>query len=159
VEGLEIETYGYNLRPEYETARDNRGIRSISGYRAHNNIRVTLSDLDATGSILDRAVEAGANRISSLEFRASDTREARLRALREAVVHAREQAETIAEAMGVRLGPALEVSGGSASPPPGLQRAMAFEAVAADMRTPVEPGTLTVSASVSITYRILEGAL
>jgi hypothetical protein len=151
---LEIETFGYSLNPEYEVSRENPGSRTIIGYRAQNNLRVILRDLDAAGRILDQAVAAGANRISGLQFEASDTHEAQLQALAEAVRQAREQAEAIAEAMGVRLGVALEVNGGAATPAP--RNDGRFLYAAAEAATPVEAGTLTVSASVSITYRILE---
>ena len=158
VRDLHIETFGYALRPEYEVSRETPGARTISGYRVENNIRVTFSDLDATGDILDRAVEAGANRVTNLEFSASDTREARLRALREAVVSAREQAEAIASAMGVRLGMALEVQGGSSAPGPRSPGATMLRA-AAEASTPIEAGELMVSASVTISYEILEEGL
>jgi len=158
VPGLEIETFGYNLNPEYELSRESPGSRTISGYRAQNNLRVILRELDAAGRILDAAVEAGANRISGLQFEASDTRQARLQALAEAVHQAREEAETIAEAMGVRLGVALEVNGGATAPAPRNDGPLLFRMAAAEATTPVEAGTLTVSASVSITYRIVERA-
>jgi uncharacterized protein YggE len=78
-----------------------------------------------------------------------------MEALREAVKRAREEAQTMADAMGVRLGPALEVrSGGPSGGPTVLYRSMATEMAAA--RTPIEAGEQTVSASVTITYRILE---
>lgn len=157
VEGLEIETFGYSLRPEYEVSRENRTTRTIVGYRAENNIRITFAELDRAGRILDGAVGAGANQIARLEFIASDTREARLEALEEAVRSAREQAEVMAAAMGVRLGRALEVQGGSSALAPREQRMMAFEA--AEVATPIEAGDQMVSASVSITYRILEEGL
>ncbi len=153
---VEVETFGYSLRPEYERNPDRPGIRTIVGYRARNNIRVTLRELEATGRVLDRAVGAGANEIASLRFEASDTRQAGLRALSEAVHRAREQAETMAEAMGVALGPATEVTGGTSSPSPGPEGPFLMRA-AAETTTPVEAGTLTASASVSITYRILGG--
>ncbi|MBT8396980.1 MAG: SIMPL domain-containing protein [Gemmatimonadetes bacterium] len=156
ISGLEIDTYGYTLRPEYQVSRDGSGTRSISGYRAQNNIRVTVPDIDATGHILDRAVEAGANRVANLQFEASDTRQARLEALREAVAGAREQAETIASAMGVRLGIAVEVQGGATAPSPRSPGGMMLRA-SAEATTPVEAGEHLVSASVSIRYRILEG--
>jgi len=56
----------------------------------------------------------------------------------------------------VTLGPVLEVQGGASAPPPrGLEvAAMRFAEAAAP--TPIEPGTQSVSASVTITYRILE---
>jgi len=154
--GLDIETFGYTLRPEYESARDGSGNRSISGYRVLNNIRVTLPDVDATGRILDRAIEAGANRVANLQFEASDTREARLTALRQAVGNAREQAEAIASAMGVQLGIALEIQGGANAPSPFSPGGMMIRA-AAETTTPVESGDQLVTASVTVKYRILEG--
>jgi uncharacterized protein YggE len=156
IPGLDIETFGYNLRPEYEVSREGTGTRAISGYRVQNNIRVTLPDVDATGGVLDRAVEAGANRVASLQFEASDTRDARLEALREAVASAREQAETIALAMGVQLGIALEVQGGANAPNPRSPGGVMLRATA-ESSTPVEAGDHLVTASVSVKYRIREG--
>lgn len=153
---MELETFGYSLRPEYEVARDGSGTRVISGYRVQNNLVVILPDVEATGRVLDEAVEAGANRVASLSFEASDTREARLRVLREAVANAREQAEAIADAMGVELGSALEVQGGANAPIPRSPGGVMLRA-SAESTTPVEPGQQMVTASVSIKYRISEG--
>jgi uncharacterized protein YggE len=156
VDGLEMETFGYSLRPQYEVTREIGDTRRIVGYRAENNIRVTFSDLGAAGQILDEAVGAGANQVARLQFVASDTRAGRLQALEEAVRNAREQAEVIAAAMGVSLGMVVEVQGGSSAPGPVGQRMMALES--ADVATPIEAGDQWVSASVSITYRIREGS-
>lgn len=159
VPGLEIETYGYSLTPEYRIqGREDPSRRSISGYRAMNNIRVTVPGVEQAGELLDAGVGAGANRVVNLQFDATDTREARLEALRRAVGVAREEAQTIAEAMGVALGPPVEVRGGAS---PGEPRMFARAATFAEMgevRTPIEAGTQTVSASVTILYRILEKA-
>lgn len=152
---VKIETFGYSLRPEYEVSREGTGTRTISGYRVQHNIRVTTPDVDATGSVLDTAVGAGANRVANLQFEASDTREARLEALRTAVTSAREQAEAIAAAMGVRLGPAIEVHGGASAPSPQSPGGIMLRA-SAEVTTPVEAGDHLVSASVTIKYRILE---
>lgn len=158
VEGLEIETYGYALNPEYRApSRDDPARRTISGYRAANHIRVTVPRLEEAGEILDVGIGAGANRVVDLRFEAGDTRDARLQALRDAVGSAREEAQVIAEAMGVVLGPPLEVRGGAS---PGEPRVMARMAMAEAMvapSTPIEPGRQTVTANVTITYRILEG--
>lgn len=159
VPGLEVETYGYSLTPEYRIqGREDPSRRSISGYRAMNNIRVTVPGVDRAGEILDAGVGAGANRVVNLQFDATNTREARLEALRRAVGVAREEAQTIAEAMDVALGPPVEVRGGAT---PGEPRMFARAAMADEMggvRTPIEAGTQTVSASVTILYRILETA-
>lgn len=153
---LEVETFGYSLRPEYQVTREGTGTRAISGYRVQNNIRVTIPDIDATGRVLDRAIEVGANRVANLQFEASDTRQARLEALRRATVSAKEQAEAIASAMGVRLGAVLEVQGGANSPSPGSLGGIMLRA-AAEVSTPVEAADLMVTASVTVKYGILEG--
>jgi uncharacterized protein YggE len=155
IPGLVLETFGYSLQPEYETGR-NVSNRIISGYRVRNNIRVTLPDVDATGMIMDVAIEAGANRISDLLFEASDTHAAELEALQKAVGTAREQAEVIAAAMGARLGIALEVQGSASSPSPRSPGGMMLRAEAGVPTTPIEAGEQLVSATVTITYRILE---
>jgi uncharacterized protein YggE len=154
VEGLEIETFGYNLFPDYRyPQRGDAPTREIAGYRAQNNIRVTIPEVEAAGELLDAATAAGANRVQSLQFEASDLRAARLEALAEAVRTAREEAETIAGAMGVELGPALTVQGGASSPSPRVFAAALAED-AARARTPVEAAGQIVSATVTITYRI-----
>lgn len=155
VEGVSIETGGYSLQPRYRTRATRDGsVREIVGYTARNLVEVTVPDPQAVGRLIDAAVEAGANRVESLVFEASDTEEARLQALRQAVAQARSQAEAVAEAMGARLGPALEVHTSAGTPRP---MRVQFEAAAmAAPRTPVEPGEQTVNATVTIQYR-LEG--
>ena len=62
------------------------------------------------------------------------------------------------QAMGVALGPPLEVLGGAS---PGEPRVLARAAVMEEMasiRTPIEAGRQTVSASVTVLFRILEEA-
>lgn len=151
-DGLQIETFGYRLQPRYRRT-DDRGSREIDGFRATNMIRVTSSEAPAVGRLIDTAVEAGANRVASLSFEASNVEEARLEALREAVASARRQAEAIAGAMGVPLGAALEVQSGFDMPRPMIQY-RAEAAALQDASTPVEPGEQTVSANVTIRYRL-----
>ena len=153
---LEVETFGYSLRPEYEVSREGSGTRSISGYRVQNHILVTVPEIDATGAVLDRAIDAGANRVANLRFEASDTREARLEALRQAVARAREEAQAIATAMGVGLGAVLEVQGGASAPNPRSLGGMMVRA-AAEASTPIEGGDQMVTANVTVRFRILEG--
>lgn len=156
VEGIEIETFGYNLSPDYRyPSRENPGSREIASYRAQNNIRVTLPEVESAGAILDAATEAGANRVQSVQFEASDLQSARLQALAEAVNHARQEAEVMAQAMGVELGPVLTVTGGANTPGPRIM-ARAFAAEAAQATTPIEAAGQVVSANVTITYRIRE---
>ena len=150
---LDIETYGYSLQPEYST--DNNRVRSIAGYAVFNNIRAKIGDVDDVGRLIDVAVRAGANRVASISFSASDTEPARQQALAEAVRVARSEATILAEALGYRLGAPLEVRGGAQRPAP---RPMAFEAMdmvrSAAVPTPIEAGDQQVSANVTIRFAL-----
>lgn len=149
--GLEIETHGYTLQPEYARPADQDRSPSISGYRAQNHVSVTTEDVDGVGRVIDAAVGAGSNRVASLVFEASDTEEARQEALRMAVAQARAQAEAMAAALGVPLGPPMEVRGGANAPgrPP---RALAMRVEGAN--TPIEAGGQMVTANVTIRYAL-----
>ncbi|MDH3227418.1 MAG: SIMPL domain-containing protein, partial [Thermoleophilia bacterium] len=149
--GLELETFGYSLQPEYAT--NDQRVRSIVGYVAYNNVRVTISDVEAVGRLIDVAVAAGANRVASIAFSASDTEAARTQALSAAVRNARGQAEAIAAALGYALGAPLEIRGGAQRPTPIMFEAMrSVQAQAAT--TPIEAGSQTVDANVTIRFAL-----
>jgi hypothetical protein len=148
---LELETFGYSLQPQYAT--NDQRVRSIVGYVAYNNIRVTISDVDGVGRLIDVAVAAGANRVASISFSASDTEPARAQALAEAVRNARAQAVVIATSLGYELGAPLEIRGGAQRPTPIMFDAMrTVQAQAAP--TPIEAGSQTVDANVTIRFAL-----
>lgn len=154
VPGMEIETSGYQLNPVYN--RPERGATAtIEGYRALNHVEVTLGDVEAVGRVIDVGVTSGANRVAGLGFEATDTRAARLEALEMAVQKAREEAQTMADALGVALGAPLEVRGGAETPGPVRLSYARAEMMQAQATTPVEAGEHTVRASVTVKYRIL----
>jgi uncharacterized protein YggE len=147
-----VETAGYRLMPRYRPAPERDEAPEIAGYRAQNGVLVVLVDPESVGGVLDAALEAGANRVTDLSFFASDVEEARLEAVREATARARREAEAVAAALGLELGPPLEIqsSGGGRTSAPAYMRVEAM----ADVNTPVETGSETVAATVTITWRL-----
>ena len=148
--GLEIETFGYSLQPQYAT--DQTRVRSIAGYVAYNNVRATIDAVDQVGRLIDVAIGAGANQVASIAFVASDTDPARAAALAEAVRNARAQAEIIARELGFELGPPLEIRGGADRPMPVMFEAMRSVQVAD--ATPIEAGDQSVSANVTVRFAL-----
>ena len=109
--GLRLETYGYQLQPRYAPTRGVQGEEPrIVGYRALHHLRVTVNDPDAAGRLIDLGIDAGANRVAGLRFQLQDPDPPREAALREATRRARRQAEVLAEALEVTLGPPEEVT-------------------------------------------------
>jgi uncharacterized protein YggE len=150
--GLELETFGYSLQPQYATS-DQR-VRSIVSYIAYNNIRVTVSDVDDVGRLIDVAVAAGANRVASISFSASDTDAARSQALAQAVGSARAQAVAIAGSLGYELGAPLEIRGGAQRPNPRMYDVALRGVAAQSAPTPIEAGSQAVEANVTIRFAL-----
>jgi uncharacterized protein YggE len=151
--GLELETFGYSLQPQYST--DPQRVRSIAGYAAFNNVRATIDDVDQVGRVIDVAIGAGANQVLRIAFEASDVEPARATALAEAVGNARAQAQVIARELGYELGPPIEIRGGADRPMPVMMEALRVQAMDA---TPIEAGDQSVSANVTVRFA-LGGAL
>jgi len=153
VQGITVETFGYTLRPDYRYDPNSGQSQTIDGYTASNNVRATTRDVTAVGRLIDFAIGAGANRVSSLGFEASNTDAARAEALRLAVGRARSEAEAIATALGVELGAALEVHGGAQAPGPRPMMDVAFR-MAEAVPTPIEAAGQEVQANVTIRFAL-----
>jgi uncharacterized protein YggE len=147
-----ITTGAYSLNPEYDQ-RATTETPKIVGYTAQNSVTVHTGALDLAGALIDAAIAAGANRVNSLNFSVRDDTKARGEAIAIATRDARAQAEALAAALDVKLGKVLKATTISEQRPVPIRmnRAMAMSAAVA---TPVEPGDVTVPATVSLTFEI-----
>ncbi|HXO22362.1 MAG TPA: SIMPL domain-containing protein [Thermoanaerobaculia bacterium] len=155
VEAKNVQTLGLSLTPLYANIRPDQRDQEprITGYQAANTVSVRLQKLDLIGQMIDAGLAAGANQVEGVDFGLRDEEPVRARALAQAVNAARDKAQAIAAALDVRLGEVVEVAEGvSSNPQPRFEGRMAMLASAS--QTPVSAGQLTVSASVTLRYRI-----
>jgi uncharacterized protein len=101
-DSAEITTVNFSLNPEYQY-RGSGNKPSVSAYNAVNVVRVSVDDLDKVGSVIDAAVQAGANHVESVLYTVREPETYRAQALREAAARARADAETLAAAMNVHI--------------------------------------------------------
>jgi uncharacterized protein len=146
----EIRTVGYDLTPNY-TYPQQGGEPKLTGYTASNTVRVTLDDLTKVGSVIDTATQAGANQVRSLQFMLKDERPSVDQALRQASQNAMRKAEAIAAALGVKTIRVLSATESGGAPVPVRET---FTMRAQATQTPVEPGTIEVRGSVTLTVEI-----
>jgi uncharacterized protein len=153
-----IRTLSYELRPEYTRAERATEPPRITSYRAINMVQVTVDTVARIGAVIDAAIGSGANRVANIAFRLRDYRAAHLEAVALAMRNARREAEVVAEAAGERLGPAVTINtGGYAPPPPPMPVGRAMMDMEQAASTPVEGGTLSVTAHVSVVYQLVDG--
>jgi uncharacterized protein YggE len=145
-------TGGYSLFPEYSEPRE--GKPTVTGYRAENSITVQTGELGLVGPLIDAAIGAGANRISSLNYSLRANSKARSEAIAKAARDAQTQASALADALGVKLGPVIKASTEYEVRPVPLARFAGSTAMAASVQTPIAAGQVTVPATVSLTYGI-----
>jgi len=147
----QTETSAYSLTPIWEYPKDGSSPR-IVGYTCSNTIRVTVKDLNKVGEVIDVAVKAGANQVSSLQFTISDEamRQLGLNALSLAVRDAASKASTIATAAEVTLIGPVSISLSGYTP---YVRSYAFESLVGSVTTPIiPPEDVSVTVSVSAIY-------
>lgn len=129
----------------YPVSRDDGG---VDGYSASNSVSA-VSDVDEAASLIDAAVEAGANSISGPGLSSSNSEALYRQALAKAVDEARERAHVLANAAGRSLGEITAiVEGSGAMPLPYAERA------ALDASTPIVPGEQETTATVSVTFAL-----
>jgi uncharacterized protein len=147
-----IRTAAYELRPEFDYANNRQTLR---GYMARNAVEVRVDDLPKLGEVLDVAVGAGATSVSGIRFDLKDRASAEQSALQRAVADARAQADTAAQAAGMKVERVvrIEVQREAPMPPPRPMMAMRAE-MAASAEPPIAPGELEIKATVTLTAAI-----
>jgi len=153
-----LKTVSYALNPNYQY-HPNGGEPTIEGYTAVNVVQVTLDELGKIGAVIDAATQAGANHVQGIQFTLRDQDAVRAEALREAALRARGEADVLAAALGLKVLRVLTVEENSPRVTPlrvygGAPRAMAAAAPA----TPVEAGTLDVTAEVTLSVEVAPAA-
>lgn len=152
-----VQTSQLTLSPVYSSPpprSDEPHEPKIIGYQAANVVSVTVADLAKIGPVLDAALLAGANRVDGVDFRVRDDRAAREKALRLAAEDGQRKARALAESLGVKLGDLLDVQEGGVNViQPVMEMGFARMAMA-DSSTPVSAGQTTISANVTLRYRI-----
>lgn len=144
----DIRTVSYSLTPNYTYPPG--GSPVLNGYTATNIVEVTTNDLTIVGKVIDTATAAGANNIQSLQFGLKDDQPARKQALQSASQQARAHADAMAAGLGAHTGAVLAVEEMGAS---NITPVLAATPTAT---TPVQPGAVTVTASVTLDVELIQ---
>lgn len=149
IAGTDVATQAFNVSPDWAVGPAGR---RQSGHVARNSIRVTISQLDRIGTVIDAALARGATGVGGVSFSSSKSDSAHREALAEAARNARADADALARAFGGSLGELLESSTSASGRP-----AMMMRAAAASMSdaTPITPSDITITASVQARWRFL----
>lgn len=142
-----IQTISYSVTPRY----NNQPTPSIVGYTASNTVLVTTFNLSNIGSLIDTANTAGANNIGGVTFGLQNPDPYIQQALTQAGKEALAYASSIAAGVGGKIGSVISASQGSSYTP-----IVSTAPGATGTTTPIQPGSVSVSATVTVTVQLLQ---
>ena len=149
----DIRTSGLNLNAQY--AYEQGQAPRLTGYRAQDQVTVSVHDLAKVGPIADATVGAGANQVNGISFGLADPTAAANVAREAAVRSLSAKAELYARATGYRVARLVSLSegGGIEGLRPQQLQVMAM-ARTQSVPTTVAPGELTVRVDISGLYEL-----
>lgn len=154
--GMQLQTSGATLNPAYTwSTKDGEQKQTLVGYDASSTIRVRVEDPSKIGAVIDASVSAGANTIHSISFELKGALEARNEAVTMAAQAARQKAETLAAALGLRITRVITATTDADTRPwQPMSNTVAFarEQAQPGMGETIEPGMVTVRANATVSF-------
>jgi uncharacterized protein YggE len=142
----DIQTTSLSLQPQYDPNKT--GAARLIGFQANNQITVKIRDIGQLPNILDRAISAGANEMSGIEFVVSEQGKLLDKVRADAISDARRKAEIYAETAGMKVGRVMAISEEGPAAPPRTFQAMRAGAAA------IAPGEQMLRAVVTVSYEL-----
>lgn len=151
--GVQLQTSGVSLSPAYSYQQDN--LRQLLGYDASSMLRIRVEDPKSIGRIIDAAISAGANRIDGISFEVKEALQPRQEATTLAAKAARDKADTLAAALGLKIKSVVTATTSGDSPrywAMTANRRMSAAAEGMGMGEGIEPGLITFTAEATVTF-------
>lgn len=130
-----------------------RQITRQGQWRASNDIQITLRDLNKASELAGLLTGSGATNVYGPNFMIEDLGQAEIDLLNQAIENGRQKAQALAEYQGQKLGKIITlVEDGSVSPI--FNKGMADGLASGMGGAAIEPGSATVTKSVSVTFEL-----
>ncbi len=149
---METEQFSVDIMRDYSEF----GRQKVIGYKTTHILKISTTKLNTAGSLVDAAIDAGANNVGGVQFTLSKSKEAEVRkeAVMKASLNAKERAQAIADGLGIKLTKVSKASEGYVNVVPyykGFGGAMAAESMR-DATTSISPGKIEISSSINVGY-------
>jgi uncharacterized protein len=143
----DVQTSSLSLQPQYDPNKT--GAARLTGFQVNNQVTVKIRDIGKLPVVLDRAIAAGANEMSGIEFVVSEQSKLLDKARAEAIADAYRKAELYANAAGMKVGRVMAISEEGSVPLFRVPMPMRAGAAA-----PIAPGEQSLRAVVTVSYEL-----
>ncbi len=153
----DIQTANFSLNPQFNYSNDGTPPRFL-GHDTNNQVTVKIRKLDRIGPVLDALVAAGANNFFGPNFSLEKDKEAKSAARRAAYADAQSRSRELAGLAGYTNVRLLEISEAYANSggfmDVGRPSAIIVTAASSEKITPIEPGQVGTSATLTLKYEM-----
>ena len=143
----DIQTTSLSLQPQYDPKQT--GAARLIGFQVNNQVKIKIRDVGKLSAVLDRAIAAGANEMSGIEFVVSEQAKLLDQARAAAIADAHRKAELYANAAGMKVGRVIAISEEGASQP-----SRGFAPMVRAGGAAIAPGEQTLRAVVTVSYEL-----
>jgi len=146
----DVQTKRISLNPQYDYEKKKHN------YNATQTLEILLKDLAQYDVLMEGLVDAGINRINTVEFKTSQLTQYQSEARKLAMKEAKQKAEDYVSVLAQKIGKALTISDNSQAyyPQPMYERKMMVSAMSdgAVQRETLAIGEITIVANVSVSF-------
>jgi len=150
VPSANIQTIDYTIFPQYDYVENKQVFKS---YKVTHLLSILVETIQLAGTVIDTAVQNGANQVTSIHFDVSNRSDHYEQALQKAIKDSLSKAKAIAETLLITIDPipvkVLEIPSGSNVPIP---LAKVSFAEVGGVSTNLEPGQLMIEAKVEAKF-------
>lgn len=148
-----IKTTNYSVNPNYDYSRG--GQNTITGYTVTQTVEINVAPIDIANKAIDIATADGANLVGGVTFTFNDKTKKDLenKARVEAVKDAKDKANDLANAAGIRLGKIIDVQESANFEPRPYMMAATAETKADS--TQLQPGENSIATTITLSYETL----
>lgn len=162
IDKARIQTSSFSVSPQFKPPPKRNGdnppvIPEIIGYMVSNQVTVEVFNPEKIAAVIEQTLAAGANHFQGVQWALKDEQQAKLGAMKQAVVTAREKAVTLSDSLKLKLLRLISVNEGGhvARPMSHTSRSMmAMDAGGGE--PPIFGGEMKVEATVTLVYEIAQ---
>jgi uncharacterized protein YggE len=153
IDTKDIKTTDYSVNPQYNY---NAGSQTITGYSVTQTIQVKIQPIEKANKVVDAATANGANLVNGITFTVDDAtlKQKQDEARKLAVNDAKQKAQSLAGAAGMRLGNIVDVQESSDEIAPRPVMMKAAGAANADIQsTQLPAGETNITSNITLSYQ------
>lgn len=162
IDKARIQTSSFSVSPQFKPPPKRNGdapsvTPEIIGYMVSNQVTVEVFNPEKIPAVIEQTMAAGANHFQGVQWALKDEQQAKLGAMRQAVVTAREKAVTLSDSLKLKLLRLISVHEGGHMVRPMSQTSRSMMAMdAGGGEPPIFGGEMKVEATVTLVYEIAQ---